>query len=214
MRLTVMNYQKIYNSLIDRARLRNINEYYEKHHVVPRCMGGLDTADNLVKLTPEEHYLAHQLLVKIFPDNHALAKAAAMMITNRPSNKMYGWIRRRFSIAKSIEQSGKGNSQFGSKWIHNPLTKENKKIKGDIIDGWVYGKYKEPTDNKIVSLKEQRLENRKKQIDIYRKYYIIYKEVGFNKFVEVTGYTRSKQNLVQRFAKLLDEFVPQNGKKR
>ena len=209
-----MDYQKIYRSLVERARTRILNEFTETHHVIPRCLGGSNDKTNLVKLTPEEHYVAHQLLVKIYPGNHALAKAAAMMIPNRPSNKMYGWIRRRFAIAKSIEQSGKGNSQFGSKWVHNPLTKENKKIKGPLEEGWVYGKYKKPSVDKMSLLKQKREQNRKDQIDIYRKYYIIYKEVGFSKFVEQTGYNKSKANLVQRFAALLDEFVPQNGKKR
>ncbi len=133
-----MDYQKIYNSLVERARTRIINEFTETHHVVPRCLGGSNEKTNLVELTPEEHYVAHQLLVKLNPSNHALAKAAAMMIPNRPSNKMYGWVRRRFAIAKSIEQSGKGNSQFGSRWAHNPLTKENKKIRGPLQEGWEY----------------------------------------------------------------------------
>jgi len=209
-----MNYIRIYNQLIDRARNRDLVGYGEKHHVIPRCLGGDDSKENLVKLTPEEHYVAHQLLIKMYPNNHALAKAAAMMISNRPTNKMYGWIRRRFSIAKSIEQSGQGNSQFGSRWAHNPITKENKKIKGDLEESWVYGRYKPSGIDKMAMLREKRFQNRQKQVDIYRKYYIIYKEVGFNKFVELTGYNKSKANLVQRFASLLDEFVPQNGKKR
>lgn len=211
-----MNYQKIYNLLIERAKNRCIDGYFERHHIVPKCMGGNDAEENLVKLTPEEHYIAHQLLVKIFPTNYALAKAAAMMVSNRPTNKMYGWVRRRFSIAKSIEQSGKGNSQFGTRWAHNQLTKENKKFKGHLPEGWEYGKYKTTKSkvDKMSALKEKRNQNRQNQIDIYRKYYIIYKNVGFKKFVEETGYTKSKANLVQRFASLLEEFVPQNGKKR
>lgn len=209
-----MNYIRIYDQLISRARDRNIDGYLERHHVIPRCLGGSDSKENLVKLTPEEHYVAHQLLVKIYPTNHALAKAAAMMIPNRPTNKMYGWVRKRFAVAKSIEQSGPGNSQYGSRWAHNPITKENKKIKGEIPQGWFYGKYKPPTIDKTARLQEKRDLNRQKQIDIYRKHYIIYKEVGFKKFVELTGYNKSKANLVQRFASLLDEFVPQNGKKR
>ena len=60
-----MNYQKIYNKLINRAKNRNIMGYVEKHHIIPKCLGGEDCKTNLVNLTPEEHYLAHQLLVKI-----------------------------------------------------------------------------------------------------------------------------------------------------
>ena len=56
--------------------------------------------------------------------------------------------------------------------------------------------------------------DRKKDIDLYREYYIIYQKVGFSEFVTQTGYNKSKPNLVQRFKKLLPEFQPQNGKKR
>jgi hypothetical protein len=61
-------------------------------------MGGNNSKDNLVYLTAEEHYVAHQLLVKIYPDNHKLIYAANMMCTNSPtgkrSNKLYGWLRK------------------------------------------------------------------------------------------------------------------------
>ena len=61
-----MDYQKIYESIIARGKERVlIGEYTESHHIIPRCMGGSDNSDNLVDLTPEEHYVAHQLLIKI-----------------------------------------------------------------------------------------------------------------------------------------------------
>jgi hypothetical protein len=56
-----MNYKKIYDQLVERATSRILEDYTETHHIVPRCMGGTDSLDNLVELTPEEHYLAHQL---------------------------------------------------------------------------------------------------------------------------------------------------------
>lgn len=208
-----MNYRKIYDSLIERGKTRDLDSYKERHHIVPRCVGGTDNDDNLVYLTPEEHYVAHQLLIRIYEGNYGLVKAAWMMIPNRPSNKMYGWLRRRFSEAKSIEQSGKGNSQYGTKWIHNPKTKENRKIKGEVPDGWALGKYKMP---KIEKGPRVYVSDIKRQEDVltYSKYYEIYKQVGFDKFVEITGYQYSKANLVQRCATLLNNFVPQNGKKR
>jgi hypothetical protein len=97
-----MNYQNIYDSLIRRAKTRSLVGYSETHHIVPKCMGGNDDKHNLVELTPEEHYLAHQLLVKIHPNNFKLAFAAnAMCINNdlsgRSCNKLFGWLRRRLS---------------------------------------------------------------------------------------------------------------------
>jgi hypothetical protein len=67
-------------------------------------MGGSDDAFNLVELTPEEHFLAHQLLVKMYPENSKLVWAVHMMSMNlggnRPNNKRFGWIRRKMSTAR------------------------------------------------------------------------------------------------------------------
>lgn len=102
-----MNYQNHYNKLIERAKNRNISDYTENHHIIPSCIGGSDENVNLVRLTPEEHYVAHQLLIKIYPNNHKLICAAAMMIPNRSSNKLYGWLRRCHAKTMSFLQTGK-----------------------------------------------------------------------------------------------------------
>jgi hypothetical protein len=99
-----MNYKKIYDSIIDRAKIRNLEEYSELHHIIPKCIGGNNSKNNLVKLTPEEHYVAHQLLVKIYPNNNGLIKAALMMTVfndnhRRVNNKLFGWLRRKYSMS-------------------------------------------------------------------------------------------------------------------
>lgn len=137
-----MNYIKIYENLINRGKNRILDGYTEEHHIIPRCMGGNDEESNLVELTPEEHYVAHQLLVKIHPENDALVSAAVMMIPNRPSNKLYGWLRRRFSDTQSRNQTGDGNSQFGTKWILNRELQVSKKIpvSDELPYGWELGR--------------------------------------------------------------------------
>jgi hypothetical protein len=62
-----MDYHVVYNKIVQRAQDREIDpEFrYEQHHIVPRSLGGSDNADNLVMLTPREHYLCHALLVKM-----------------------------------------------------------------------------------------------------------------------------------------------------
>lgn len=42
--------------------------YTEVHHIIPKCLGGSDEYDNLVRLTSEEHYLAHWYLYHTFED--------------------------------------------------------------------------------------------------------------------------------------------------
>ena len=137
-----MNYQEHYNRLIQRAKEREIYVYTEKHHIIPRCLGGTDDSENLVRLTGREHFIAHLLLSKIHPKSYGLIKAIVMMCRasknqNRSMNRVYGWVREKFSESMSISQSGERNSQFGTIWIHNLELKENKKIKKDEFISWV-----------------------------------------------------------------------------
>ena len=61
-----MNYKKIYDDLIERARCRRIyTESAERHHIIPRSLGGDDSPSNIVILTFREHFIAHLLLFKI-----------------------------------------------------------------------------------------------------------------------------------------------------
>jgi hypothetical protein len=64
-----MNYEALYKKLVDKAQNRSLDSsiYVEKHHIVPKCMGGSNAKDNLVYLTAREHFLAHRLLVRIYP---------------------------------------------------------------------------------------------------------------------------------------------------
>ena len=103
-----MNYQKHYNLLIDRAKTRLLEIYTETHHIIPRCLGGSNLESNLVELTPEEHFVAHQLLIKIYPHEPKLVFAANMMtlispkhVGCRSKNKTYGWLKVLHSKAQS-----------------------------------------------------------------------------------------------------------------
>jgi hypothetical protein len=61
-----MDYQKIHDSIIKRAKNRALlpNIYYEKHHILPKCEGGLQNGE-IVNLTLKEHRLIHLLRYKI-----------------------------------------------------------------------------------------------------------------------------------------------------
>jgi len=139
-----MNYNKHYNTLIERAKNRLLEGYCEKHHIIPKCMGGSDDTDNLVALTPEEHYVAHQLLVKIYPNNPKLIYAANMMTVANPNqpnrnNKKYGWIKRKVSEASktriiSDETRAKiSASKLGKK--RGPLSDEQKAKMSKALKG-------------------------------------------------------------------------------
>ena len=80
-----MDYQKIYNDLIDKARSLNRSKgqglYLEAHHIIPKCLGGeghqveWKTHPNIVLLTGREHFIAHLLLCEIYPTNSKLKHA-------------------------------------------------------------------------------------------------------------------------------------------
>ena len=101
-----MQYNLIYTQLVDRGLKRGVIEgYKEVHHIIPKCMGGSNSIDNLVALTPEEHYLAHLLLLKIYPNNYKLLYAARLMTVGnwkqgRSNNKMYGWLKRKTGLGR------------------------------------------------------------------------------------------------------------------
>jgi len=138
-----MNYESIYQRLIERSKNRIITDYFEHHHIIPKCVGGTDLNDNIAKLTPEEHYLAHLLLVKMYPGNKKLIYAANMMCRGKNrSNKLYGWLRRLLSK----ESTGQGNPMFGRKY-----TNERKALSARFgPDNAFYGKHhSEETKEKI-----------------------------------------------------------------
>ena len=106
-----MDYKKIYEQLITKGSNRKCEKdtYYEKHHIIPKCLGGTDADINLVNLTAEEHFVAHQLLAKIYPDNNKLMSALSKMCSssskNKRTNKWYGWIRKRYALSVSAENN-------------------------------------------------------------------------------------------------------------
>lgn len=121
-----MNYQRHYDALIERARCREVVGYVERHHVVPRCMGGNDDKSNLVPLTPEEHFVAHQLLVKIYPENQKLIFAAWGMTQGKwRSNKKFGWLRKKRADAqRGIKLSEEAKQKISAAKIGTKLSDE------------------------------------------------------------------------------------------
>jgi hypothetical protein len=119
-----MNYQRHYDTLIERARHRQVVGYVEHHHVVPRCMGGNDEKTNIVPLTPEEHFVAHQLLTKMYPDNKKLIFAAWGMTQGKwRNNKKFGWLRKKRAEAQQgIKLSESAKKKISESRIGKKLT--------------------------------------------------------------------------------------------
>lgn len=74
-----MDYASIYDRLIARSRGRKRHGYMERHHIVPKCLGGPDTKANIVLLTAKEHFVAHKLLARMHPNIYGLWQALVAM---------------------------------------------------------------------------------------------------------------------------------------
>jgi hypothetical protein len=58
-------YTKWYLSIVKSAQLSNVVGYTERHHIIPKSIGGSNDKENIVKLTPKQHFICHRLLVKM-----------------------------------------------------------------------------------------------------------------------------------------------------
>lgn len=156
-----MNYQKIHDAIIERAKSRKLEGYKERHHIIPRAMGGTNDKENLVELTAKEHFLIHKLLYKMYPDNDKLFFAYRMMsISKSPDQKReyhitsreFEDIRKQAALAISINNKGNIPWNKGKTGIYSrdTLNSISLTLQGNIP--WNKGKtgvYSEETINKM-----------------------------------------------------------------
>lgn len=107
-----MDYKGIYWRLVNMARDRAVpSGYTERHHVIPKCVGGTDSHENIVRFLPREHFLAHQLLVKMYPKSRGLSWAVFLMSKRAgmlgSKSRVYAWLKRTAADHISKERKGK-----------------------------------------------------------------------------------------------------------
>lgn len=174
-----MNYQKIYNEIIENAisqnRLKNEFVYYERHHIVPQSLGGSNSKENLVLLTAKEHFICHLLLVKIYSclDKTSyikMCRAFNMMASSNNKHKRY--INSRLFALFKEKMYGNGgiltkeNSPFWGK-THSDEEKqrikrrqtENNSMKGK--QPWNFGKTKD--NNEILKTTGEKISKTKQK---------------------------------------------------
>lgn len=142
-----MNWTQIHNQIIERAKGRILNGYSEKHHIIPKCLGGTNDSNNLVSLTGREHFIIHKLLCLIYPHKSKLHWAVFMMANgkgNKKQDRSYRISSREYQrlkeslihLPESIEQMRVANT--GNKYrvgtTHSVESKEiiSKKAKGRV----------------------------------------------------------------------------------
>ena len=112
-------YTKCYYQLINNVRDRKLSKdiYQERHHIIPRSLGGKNCKSNVVNLLPREHFIAHLLLSKMFDgqEKFKMWKAFNMMLTENtvdqsryvPSSRFYELARKLVGAASSNCNKGR-----------------------------------------------------------------------------------------------------------
>jgi hypothetical protein len=75
-----MDYNIRYQRFIELKKHRPLvkEKGYEFHHILPKCLGGSNKKDNLIKLTHKEHLRAHQYLAKMYKGEAKLKMEIAL----------------------------------------------------------------------------------------------------------------------------------------
>ncbi len=132
-----MDYQKIYNQIVERAKNRTLEGYKEKHHVIPKCLGGSNEKFNIVELTAREHFICHWLLYNIYPNNKKITFSFWMMSkmstkkqdrSYTPSSRIIEHLRKEKNRILSESKKGKPLSEKNIKSIRE-WHKNNTEIK-------------------------------------------------------------------------------------
>lgn len=140
-----MDYTKIYNSIIERAQNRKLEGYSEKHHIMPKCIGGQDVKENIVELTAREHFLCHRLLCEIHPNQEKLWYALWLMAIGKKKwnhRDPYNFTSREYERIKLEFIQRKTGNFVVSEQHKNKISKHNSipvyqyTIKGEFVKLW------------------------------------------------------------------------------
>ena len=143
-------YTRVYYNIIDNAKSRLISSYTEKHHIIPRSLGGSNNPDNLIALTAREHFICHLLLTRMTQGEHKKKMVSAVFYltgkgkahrNNRiKSSRLYENLRTQLSANVSEQKKGckqPPRSDLARKrYSNSKLGKNNPNSKGYFITPW------------------------------------------------------------------------------
>jgi hypothetical protein len=137
-----MNHKQIYQNIINKSKSQyrtKKESYFERHHIVPKSVGGDNSKENLVLLTPKEHFVCHHLLCFIYPDSKSLKFAFWSMCNQlkgdlkrdyKVSSRTYEEAKLKFKEVNSSLHKGKKLSEEHLLKIKNRMLSENNPMKG------------------------------------------------------------------------------------
>ena len=147
-------YKQWYENIISSARNRTIKGYTERHHIIPKSLGGTNELSNLVRLTAREHFICHLLLTKftIGYDKKLMDFALGKFIQNSPLQQRtfnyweYNKIRKSISAArtghkfseetkKKMSEKAKGRTPWNKGVTGLTHSEESNKKRSDTLTG-------------------------------------------------------------------------------
>ena len=142
----------IQNILKTRGRFECVDEYHERHHIVPKCMGGTDEEDNLIDLFAREHFMAHKLLALENRDNDKLVYAWWCMAFMKSHNHLRQELTQdeyeEVKVAISETMKGEGHPFYGK---HH--TDETRKKISEALEGRQFSEeHKQKLSKKITCI--------------------------------------------------------------
>jgi hypothetical protein len=135
-------YTHWYYSIISNALSRQSLSYTEKHHIIPKSLGGDNSLSNLVRLTPKEHFVCHRLLTKMVLEETAKIKmhnAVFQMSVSSSTQQRYKINSTTYEILKKNKSSAMKGNTFGAK----PMSEETKRKISEAKKGKSVGKGKQ-----------------------------------------------------------------------
>ncbi len=139
-------YYNIISQAKKQERIKSKEVYYEKHHIVPRSLGGSNDPDNLVLLTAKEHYRVHELLPYFTDGKDKIKMIYAWNLMSRISNKiidkeLYAFLKIQHSkiLSEKIlsietrskmshNNSGKNNPMYGREHSKESILKMKNRV--------------------------------------------------------------------------------------
>lgn len=129
-----MTYKEFIDNILETRGRFGCEGYKERHHIIPKCMGGTNDETNLIDLYAREHFDAHKMLAEENPDNKKLFYAYWRMCVTKKGDICTA---DEYEVAK--ERCARMSSQLhkGRKWstLRRKTLSEKRKGSGNPMYG-------------------------------------------------------------------------------
>lgn len=130
-------YTRIYFKIIDNAQPNRTLSYHEKHHIIPRSLGGNNKKSNIAILSAREHFVCHKLLVHMTTGKNKarMFHALSLMTAKHPRGS-----RDYIITSRTFETARKGVSD-AMKQYWTPEKRAQRSIDRLGVKNHFYGKH-------------------------------------------------------------------------